>query len=83
MRPQEGLFKVAVHPLRKEALAPPGEPQASAAPCSPYKRRRCVYLSMDTLHLKYPLILFGSEGSALTLPLFHLEQLCFVIILQQ
>ena len=27
-------------------------------------------LSMDTLHLKYPLLLFGFEGSALTLPLF-------------
>ena len=29
-------------------------------------------LSMDTLHLKYPLVLFGSKGSALTLPLFLL-----------
>ena len=28
---------------------------------------------MDTLHLKYPLVLFGSEGSALTLPLFLLS----------
>ena len=33
----------------------------------------CVDLSMDTLHLKYPLVLFGSEGSALTLPLFLLS----------
>ena len=30
-------------------------------------------LSMDTLHLKDPLVLFGSEGSALTLPLFLLS----------
>ena len=28
---------------------------------------------MDTPHLKDPLVLFGSEGSALTLPLFHLS----------
>ena len=33
----------------------------------------CVELSVDTLHLKYPLVLFGSEGSALTLPLFFLS----------
>ena len=33
----------------------------------------CVDLSMVTLHLKYPLVLFGSEGSALTLPLFLLS----------
>ena len=30
-------------------------------------------LSMDTLHLKYPMVLFGSESSALTLPLFLLS----------
>ena len=30
-------------------------------------------LSTDTLHLKYPLVLFGSEGSALTLTLFLLS----------
>ena len=30
-------------------------------------------LSMDTLHLKDPLVLFGYEGSALTLPLFLLS----------
>ena len=33
----------------------------------------CVDLSMNTLHLKYPLVLFGCEGSALTLPLFLLS----------
>ena len=33
----------------------------------------CVDLSMDTLHLKYPLVLFEYEGSALTLPLFLLS----------
>ena len=27
---------------------------------------------MDTMHLKDPLVLFGSEASALTLPLFPL-----------
>ena len=30
-------------------------------------------LSMDTMHLKDPLVLFGSEGSVLTLPLFFLS----------
>ena len=30
-------------------------------------------LSVDTLHLKEPLVIFGSEDSALTLPLFLLS----------
>ena len=34
------------------------------------KEGGCVELSLDTLHLKYPLVLLGHEGSALTLPLF-------------
>ena len=36
---------------------------------------------MDTIHLKYPLILFGSEGSALFFLFFffHIELICFVI----
>ena len=33
------------------------------------KEGGCVDLSMDTLHLKYPFVLFRSEGSAL---IFHL-----------
>ena len=37
------------------------------------KEERCVDLSMDTMHLKYPLVLFWSEGSALTLPPFLLS----------
>ena len=37
------------------------------------KEGGCVDLSLDTLHLKWPLFLFGSEGSALTLPLFLLS----------
>ena len=37
------------------------------------KEGGCVDLSMDTLHLEYPLVLFGSGGSALTLPLFLLS----------
>ena len=37
------------------------------------KEGGCVDLSMETLHLKYSLVLFGSEGSALTLPLFLLS----------
>ena len=34
------------------------------------KEGECVDLPMDTLHLKYPFAICGSEGSALTLPLF-------------
>ena len=34
----------------------------------------CGDMSMDTLHLKDPLVLFGFEGSALSLPLFLLSQ---------
>ena len=30
-------------------------------------------LSVDTMHLGDPLVLFGSEGSALTLPIFLLS----------
>ena len=36
-------------------------------------------LSMDSLHLKYPLVLFGSEGSALTLPPFLLSPRIFML----
>ena len=37
------------------------------------KEGECVDLSIDTKHLKDPLVLFGSEGSALTLALFLLS----------
>ena len=37
------------------------------------KEGGCVDLFMDTLHLKDPMVLFGSEGSALTLPLLLLS----------
>ena len=42
-------------------------------------------LSMDTMHLKEPLILFGAEGSALSITLFHLllRIINFVKVLQQ
>ena len=33
------------------------------------KEGGCVDLSMDTLHLNFPLVLFVSEGSALTITL--------------
>ena len=32
-----------------------------------------MYLSIDTMHLSDPLVLFGYEGSALTLPPFLLS----------
>ena len=40
-------------------------------------------LLMHTLHLKDPLVLLGFEGSALSLLFlfFHLELICFVIVL--
>ena len=37
------------------------------------KEGGCVDLSMDTMHVKDPLVLFGSEGFPLTLPLFLLS----------
>ena len=46
------------------------------APWSTYKRREVCGWSgqpMDALHLKYPYVLFGSEGSTLILPLFLLS----------
>ena len=43
------------------------------APCSHNQRSKCVDLSMGTLHLKSLLVLIGSEGSTLILPLFLLS----------
>ena len=51
----------------------PGNPKLVWNSVRLIKGGGCVDLSMDTLHLKYPLVLFGSEGSALTLPLFLLS----------
>ena len=50
----------------------PGNPKQVWHPARLIKEEGCVYLSVDTMHLKDPLALFGSEGSALTLPLFLL-----------
>ena len=47
----------------------PGNPKLVCHPACLIKEWGCVDLSLDTLHLKYPLVLFGSEGSALNLPL--------------
>ena len=51
----------------------PQNPKLVWHPACLIKEWVCVDLSMDTLHLKHPLVLFGSEGSALTLPLFLLS----------
>ena len=51
----------------------PGNPKLVWHPARLIKEGGCVDLSVDTLHLKDPLVLFGSEGSALSLPLFHLS----------
>ena len=50
----------------------PGNPELVWHPARIIKERGCVDLSMDILHLKDPLVLFVSEDSALTLPLFLL-----------
>ena len=38
-----------------------------------------MVLSMVTMYLKYPLVLFGSEGSALNRPLFHLSPIIIML----
>ena len=47
--------------------------EAGGHPARLIKEGRCVDLSMDIPHLKYPLVCFGFEGSALTLPPFLLS----------
>ena len=49
-------------------LAPTRKGKAGAHPARLIKEGGCENLSMDTLHIKYPLGLFGSEGSALIPP---------------
>ena len=51
----------------------PGNPKLAWHPARLVKEGGCVDLYMDTLHLKDPLVLFWSDGSALTLPLFRLS----------
>ena len=51
----------------------PGNPNLVWHPACLPKEGGCVDLSMNALHPKDPLILFGSEGSALTLPHFLLS----------
>ena len=50
----------------------PGNRKLVSHPACLIKEGGCEDLSMDTLHLKYSLVLFGSGGSALTLTLFLL-----------
>ena len=50
-----------------------GNPKLVWHPARLIKEGGCEDLFMDTLHLKDPLVLFGSKGSALTLPLFLLS----------
>ena len=51
----------------------PVNPKLVLHPVPLTKERVCVDLSMDTMRLKDPLVLFGSEGSSLTRPLFLLS----------
>ena len=52
---------------------PLGNPQLVWHPADLIDQGACVNLPMDTMDLKDPLVLFKSEGSALTLPLFLLS----------
>ena len=63
-----------------------GNPNLVWNPARLMKEGGCVDLSVDTMHIKDPMVLFGFEGFSLSLFLFsffHLELICFVIVLQQ
>ena len=51
----------------------PGNPKLVWHPAQLTKEGGCVDLSVDTMHLIDPLVLFGFEGYALSLPLFLLS----------
>ena len=72
---QVGLVDPArVHPMvciRSWHL--PRNPKLVWHPARLIKEGTCVDQSLDTLHLTYPLVRFGSEGSTITLPLFLLS----------
>ena len=57
----------------------PRNPKLVWHPARLIKTGGCMDLSMDTLHLKYLLVLFGSEGPALTLPLFLLSPIMIML----
>ena len=57
----------------------PGDPKLVWHPARLTKEWGCVGLFMDTLHLKYPFVLSGSEGSALTIPLFLLSPIIIML----
>ena len=50
-----------------------GNPKLVWHPACLMKEGAYVNLCLDTMHLKYPLVLFGFEVSALSLPLFLLS----------
>ena len=56
----------------KRSRHPPENPKLKWHTARLIKEGGCVDLSMDNMYLKDPLVIFGSEGSALTLPLFLL-----------
>ena len=57
--------------------ARPVELKVVLSPARLIKEGGCVDLSMDTLHLRYPLVLFGSKGSALLSPRMIVLSLLF------
>ena len=61
-------------------LAPPGNPTLAWHPARLIKEWGSVDLSMGTMHLKDPLVLFGVEGSALSHLLFLLSHALPVFI---
>ena len=60
-----------------------GNPKLVSHPARPIKEGGCEDLSMDTMHLKDPLVLFGFEGSALSLHLFLLSPIINMLIVLQ
>ena len=71
--PRKGHTLLACSVVCNRSWYLPGNPKLVWHPARLIKEGGCVDLSMDTMHLKDPLVLFGSEDSAFTLPLFLLS----------
>ena len=54
--------------VRNRSWRLPVNPKLLWHPARLIKEGGCVDLCMDTMHLKDPLVLLGSEGCALTIP---------------
>ena len=72
-QPRKGHILLACSMVCNRSWYLPGNPKLVWNPARLIKEGGCMDLSMDTMHLKDPLVLFGCEGSALSLPLFLLS----------